>query len=571
MRYLALATDYDGTLAHNGRVSPDTLAAVKRLRESGRRVLLVTGRELEDLFRVFPEYGIFDRIVAENGALVFNPETREETLVGEAPPPALVERLRERGVQPLSVGRIIVATWEPNEQTVLDTVRELGLEHQVIFNKGAVMLLPPGVNKAAGLAVALTELRISPHNVAAIGDAENDHALLAACEAAVAVENALPILKERADWVTATDHGAGVVELIDRLLENDLADLEPRLTRHEISLGTDERGETVSLHAYGHRVLLCGTSGSGKSTLALSFLERICEQGYQFAVVDPEGDFPVMPHVLVVGDDEKAPEPEEVAAVLQSGENSVIANLLGLPLERRPLFLGPLLARLGEERAHSGRPHWIVVDEAHHMMPEGEVTLPEPVTHPPLGLLLLTVHPDRIAKVVLRTLDTLLVVGDAPGDAIATFAEAIGVPAPPFIGEPLPTGAALLWRPGISPQTLVLFEAEPPKSERHRHQRKYATGELGEDKSFYFRGPEDKLNLRAQNLALFLQVGDGVDDDTWLHHLSRGDFSRWLREAIKNDEVAAEIAAVEEDKSFDAAESRKKVREAIEKVYTLPA
>ena len=102
---------------------------------------------------------------------------------------------------------------------MLETIRDLGLELQVIFNKGAVMVLPAGVNKASGLVAALDELGLSPHNVVGVGDAENDHAFLAACECAVAVANALPTIKERADHVTAGEDGDGVRELIDALIE----------------------------------------------------------------------------------------------------------------------------------------------------------------------------------------------------------------------------------------------------------------------------------------------------------------------------------------------------------------
>ena len=111
-----------------------------------------------------------------------------------------------------------MATWEPHEAAVIETIRDMGLELQVIFNKGAVMILPSGVNKATGLHSALRRLQIAPDNVIGVGDAENDHALLAACGLAVAVSNALPSLKEKAHIVTVADHGDGVVELIDRVL-----------------------------------------------------------------------------------------------------------------------------------------------------------------------------------------------------------------------------------------------------------------------------------------------------------------------------------------------------------------
>jgi HAD superfamily hydrolase (TIGR01484 family) len=225
MRYLAFATDYDGTLAHHGVVDEPTLAAVDRVRASGRMVLMVTGRELDDLFKTFPHCDRFDRIVAENGALIYTPETQAVRVLTESPPERFITDLRRRGVTTLSVGRTIVATVEPYQFEMLDAIRELGMEWHVIFNKGAVMALPSGVTKATGLHAVLKELDIAHERVVGIGDAENDNAFLAACGCGVAVANALPSLKSRADWVTSADHGAGVAELIDRLLTDDLKGL----------------------------------------------------------------------------------------------------------------------------------------------------------------------------------------------------------------------------------------------------------------------------------------------------------------------------------------------------------
>jgi hydroxymethylpyrimidine pyrophosphatase-like HAD family hydrolase len=221
--FSALATDYDGTLAEDGKVSSRTLAALRRARAHGRTLVLVTGRELDELMQVFPDVDVFDVVVAENGALLYTPRPypRERPLAA-APPAELVRTLIARGVGPISCGRIIVATWEPHEQLVLETIRELGLELEVIFNKGAVMVLPTGVNKASGLRAALADLDISPEHVVGIGDAENDHSLLNACGLGVAVANAVPALKERADLVTADPRGSGVVELIERMLADDL-------------------------------------------------------------------------------------------------------------------------------------------------------------------------------------------------------------------------------------------------------------------------------------------------------------------------------------------------------------
>src|SRR6188768_3147354 len=161
MRYLVRGSDYDGTLALHGRVDERTVAALERFLATGRRLALVTGRELPELLEIFPQIDLFELVVAENGALLYWPATKQEKKLAEPPPERFVQLLKERGVPRISCGRVIVATWEPHEQTVLQTIRDLGLELQVIFNKGAVMILPASVNKATGLKAALKELGIS--------------------------------------------------------------------------------------------------------------------------------------------------------------------------------------------------------------------------------------------------------------------------------------------------------------------------------------------------------------------------------------------------------------------------
>lgn len=215
---VVLATDYDHTLADDGRVSPTTVAALDRWRAAGRRTLLVTGRHLPDLFCVFPEIERFEAVVAENGALLYDVGQNSTHLLGNAPPAALIARLRERGVEPLHVGQGNLGTHKPHAQTVRTALKELGLDWHVILNKNDVMILPPGINKAAGLRAALALLRADPAQTVGIGDAENDQHLFEVCAYNVAVANALPDLKSRADYVTRAESGAGVVELIDALL-----------------------------------------------------------------------------------------------------------------------------------------------------------------------------------------------------------------------------------------------------------------------------------------------------------------------------------------------------------------
>ncbi|HVZ70809.1 MAG TPA: HAD-IIB family hydrolase [Polyangia bacterium] len=565
-----LACDYDGTLAHDGRVAPETIEALRRLKGTGRRVVLVTGRRIEDLKEVFGEVGICDLVVAENGGLIYAPASQEVTALAEAPDARFVEALRARGVNDLAVGRAIVATWEPHAQAVLDAIRELGLELQVVFNKGAVMVLPSGVNKATGLAAALARLGLSPHNAVGVGDAENDHALLAACELGVAVANALPALRERADLLTLGDHGAGVAELCDRLCATDLAELGGTLQRHDLPLGSDvATGEEIHLPAFGAALLVAGTSGGGKSTAVTGLVEHLAERGYQHVIIDPEGDYGTYDRAVVIGDERRAPTVAEVVAALAKPETNVVVNLLGLSLELRPAFFAALLPPLLELRGRLGRPHWIVVDEAHHLMPGGT---PGDVPSDLGGFILVTVHPEHVARAAIAAVGHLLALGKTPHDVLREFAAAAGASAPDGDDEPLATGEALYWTRGSSaPPRHIRVAAS--RTERQRHARKYAEGDLGADKSFYFRGADGRLNLRAQNLGLFLQLGDGVDAATWLHHLRAGDYSRWALESIKDEELAAEIAAVERatNGTNDAAASRAAIRHVIEARYTAPA
>jgi hydroxymethylpyrimidine pyrophosphatase-like HAD family hydrolase len=216
MRYQALACDYDGTLAREGQIDAPTIAALQRFWAGGRRLILVTGRELPDLQSVCSRLDLFDRVVVENGALLYRPATREERAVGPPPSPLFLEQLRQRGVSPLSAGRVIVATSALHENTVREVVRDSGLDLEVILNKDSLMVLPAGINKASGLRIVLREMKLPPEVVVGIGDAENDQVFLAACGYSVAVANALPAVKQAVHLVTTGSDGAGVVELIDR-------------------------------------------------------------------------------------------------------------------------------------------------------------------------------------------------------------------------------------------------------------------------------------------------------------------------------------------------------------------
>lgn len=568
MRYLALASDYDGTLAHDGVVDESTIRTIERLKHSGRKFILVTGRELTDLQSVFPRLDLCDQVVAENGALLYNPATREKRVLAQGPPESFLENLRKRGVSNISVGDAIVATWHPFERHAIEAIRESGLELQIIFNKDAVMILPSGVNKMTGLCSALEVLKLSRHNVVGIGDAENDHAFLDGCECAVAVANAIDTLKREAHFITDGARGAGVAELAGKLIESDLSELAPKLRRAQILAGRSAEGD-VNLSAYGRNVLVCGESGSGKSTLVTGLIERLIEKKYQICLIDPEGDYENMPGCRTAGDEKRAPSIEHVKQVLEEPEVQVVVDLVAVSSADRPHYFASLVAEIQQLHLTTGRPHWVIIDEAHHILPSEWAPASAAMAEELCNLMLITVHPEHVSPVALRRCDTVFVVGREPRRMVEEFAKATQVDIPEVGADDLPRGEALLW--SLQERLVRRLKTAPSRHEHYRHRRKYAEGQLEEERVFHFRGPFNTQNLQAQNLNIFLQLADGIDAETWQFHLRRGDYSNWLRNAVKDVELADEVSNIEKDDSLSDRESRKRIQNAIRQKYTAPA
>lgn len=569
MRFQILACDYDGTIAKDGRVDELTLAELRRVPESGRTLALVTGRELVDLLRVFPEVSVFDWVVAENGGILYQPRTRQELPLAPPPSEALAKVLRDQGVTPLSLGRTIIATWEPHETTVLTAIRELGLELQVTFNKGAVMVLPASVNKRSGLEALLAKLCLSAHNCVGIGDAENDHAFLSRCEFSAAVSNALSSLKQSVDLVTTGSHGAGVRELINLLLESDLASPRLQPSRLRISLGTFEDGTSLEIPSVGTVGLIAGGSGSGKSSAASSLLEQLAANQYQVCIIDPEGDHESFPGAVVVGSVDQPPDLDQLLKILSQPNTHAVVNMLAWRTEDRTREFLRILSELQQMRATTGRPHWLAVDEAHHVLDRAFQPVMDTLPAELASMLFITARPDELHPSVIASSEFTLILGK---DALHTFdglRKDLDLPPLEGPGEQEGFDQALFWQRGSSRLRLVSLKRGAQALRRHR--RKYATGELGADKSFYFRGADGKLNLRVQNLVTFNQIGAGVDDDTWSFHLKRGDYSQWIRDALKDEPLASRVASVEMSRELSAEQSRERIRSLIEEEYTAPA
>jgi hydroxymethylpyrimidine pyrophosphatase-like HAD family hydrolase len=458
MRYHALAADYDGTLATEGVVDEPTVRALERFVASGRRLVLVTGRELDQLYEVFPAVTMFERVVAENGALLHPPATGVTRLLGTPPPPRFAEELRRRGVSPLSVGRCIVATLHPHEGVVLELIRELGLELQVIFNKGSVMILPAGVNKATGLASALDELALSRHNVVAVGDAENDHALLHCAEFGVAVANALPTLKQAADRTTHFPRGAGVTELVDDVIASDLETETRHLARHRIEIGAMADGAPVSLPSSGLRLVIAGSTTQECGRAVSALFASACMADFQICVIDHADVQPSYRGAVVLGTREHPPSAVELASALELPRTCVVLNVAAVPDRERAAFLDGLLIHVHELARRAGRPHFLVMDEAHEL----GVACARAFGSPDLAnVVVTTTRPDAIDPAIVARASACIAVGARGGEALHALAAKIGSDASlaTVAIEPAPADAssdALLWSPPEAPLAFTI-------------------------------------------------------------------------------------------------------------------
>jgi phosphoglycolate phosphatase (TIGR01487 family) len=564
MQYHVLAVDYDGTIATDGHVDDATVEALRSVKKSGRRLVLVTGRVMPSLLEAFSHLKLFDLVVAENGALVYDPTTEETTLLASPPPVEFMNTLSERGVPPLEIGHVIVATWTPHETVVFETIRDLALELQVIFNKGAVMVLPSSINKAAGLSAALERLGLSAHNAVGVGDAENDQAFLSSCSISAAVANALDTVKDQADWVLSKARGAGVTEVIEELLENDLERFHTRPDEGAL-LGDDLEDHEVRVPLVGSRILVTGDPAAGKSRFAISVLEQLMEEGYQACVVDPEGDYQGLKTAIVLGTRDQTPAVEEVIEVLSKPKESCVVSLFGTKKDEQPEVFNQLLRGLLEFRRKTGRPHWILIDEAHYPLP-GSWHHGEDINIEQLGgVMYITAFLDKLHPDVLQTATGVLALSENPARLFRAFCDAVGeapteVP-PPSDGQ---THQAALWRRGNTVPFWI--KRREPKGDHLRHQQTYLEGEMDEDMRFYFRGPKNELNLGAQNLRMFLEMGKGVDDETWLYHLKRGDYAKWFRDVIHDDELAAMITRLQNN-GAEPDESRQELTNFIAQKY----
>lgn len=217
MTHFTLATDFDGTIASQGTVNSSTIRALETWRARGNSLFLVTGRTMASLTATFDRIDLFDCVVAENGGVLHWPArgAQADSRLADPPSAAFVTALDEAGVVPLVRGHVLLATIDVHASTVVNLIEQHGLDLQLAFNKGALMLLPPGVTKESGLSAALEQLGLTWDHVIAVGDAENDLTMLRRAWRSVAVANALPSVRGVVDRVVPGTHGEGVAQAME--------------------------------------------------------------------------------------------------------------------------------------------------------------------------------------------------------------------------------------------------------------------------------------------------------------------------------------------------------------------
>ena len=520
--FRAVALDLDGTLAVGDRVSDETLAALDETR-SDRAVLLVTGRIRSDLDRVFPGLTAhFDAVVTENGAVLST--SKGSRLLYEPVDVEVDKVLADRGVS-AARGEVLLAIDGRDGAVASQVIADLGLDCQVVHNRGSAMILPAGVTKGAGLLAALDTLGLSLHNTIAVGDAENDLSLLRGVELGAAVADAVPSLADHADLALEHPNGAGVVALLRGPLLRGHRRLCPQ--RRWVSIGWFEDASPVKLPGSQSSVLVSGDTGSGKSYLAGLLAERWIDGGYSVLVIDPEGDhlgLTERANVHLVDATIHLPPPHELISMLGAGHASLVLDLSGLDVDAQLAYLGQLPDAVAAGRAARGVPHWVVYDEAHQRswLDDQKSSIAE------AGTCLVTWRPELLPSELARTVDFAINVS-----TIRSSPHRDGVNRPELRGTL------------VSADMTQPFHIGHRVSSHVRHGHKYAYTPLPVSRRFYFHGP--RASEAAATLDEFSRHLLSCNLDVLDYHLSRGDFSRWVSGTLADYRLATELSDIEHD------------------------
>jgi hydroxymethylpyrimidine pyrophosphatase-like HAD family hydrolase len=549
VKLAAIALDYDGTIAIDGVLDPGVREAIGAARQQGIAVILVTGRRLADLRRVAGDLGCFDVVVGENGAVLDFPASGRHVTSGRPPAQAFCDELKRRGVE-FVAGEVVIETDAASAGAALDAVRQLQQPLILAFNRGRLMVLPQGVAKSTGLRQALLALRLSIHNTVGIGDAENDHDLLDACEVGVAVAWGSAALRAVADEVIDGSGPPAVAAYIRHIVA------QPRLSaaqmgRRRLLLGHQHDGAPVSLAVRGRTVLIAGEPGTGKSWLAGLLCEQLILQGYGMCIIDPEGDYrslDALPGVITLGGEDPPPRARELVRALRHPDVSVIVDLSRMPHHSRTEYLRTLMPLLITLRRRTGLPHKILLDEAHYCLgASGSAQLIDPEL---AGYILVTYRISALDASIRMTSDAVVMVTRETDPYEAETLLRMCRPQPcttlsPAVFRDLGTNeAALLPGSEESRGHARRFQMAPRLTSHVRHRAKYLDMPVLDGQAFVFTDA-GRAGPRARTLKELMGLLAALPAPQIQAHLARHDFSQWLDKVFRDHGLGAHVRTLE--------------------------
>jgi hydroxymethylpyrimidine pyrophosphatase-like HAD family hydrolase len=548
MRFSVLALDYDGTIARDGALDPDVRQAITEARSRAIIVVLVTGRILSDLMRVAGDLHFVDAVVAENGAVLAFPNGQSR-LLGQSPPSVFVKELRRCGIE-FTAGQCVLETDAAFDQRILAVIRSLELPWVLLFNHGRLMVLPQAISKATGLHEALRTLRLSSHNAIAIGDGENDHDLLATCELGVAVSWGSQALQNIADEVIQGAGPSAVAGYIRQAVQN--MRLPPhRIGRRHLLLGTEENGSPLKLALRGRNLLITGDTGSGKSWATGLLCEQLILQGYCVWIIDPEGEYAglrSLPGVMVLGGKKTPPPMQDLVEAARYPDLSVVVDLSHLEHREKLNYLNSLLPTLASCRRSTGLPHRIVVDEAHYFLHDPSVA--ELLDLDLSAYILVTYRPSGLHSSLRSAIEGVIAKRLTDTDELRALIRMFGDKNDESewksaLKSLTANQAALL--PGIEEAEgkLKRFEMQPRMTSHIRHRTKYFDVPMPAADGFLFTRNGEPVAGPARTLKDFIWLLGNSSLEVLEGHVRRGDFSRWTKNILRDNRLAAIVSDVE--------------------------
>ena len=271
MTYRLIALDLDGTLLDSQlKIRPKTIDALQCARDQGVGVMIVTGRHHSAAYAYWHQLGLDLPTICCNGAYIYDfktgkalagdpfPSAEARTFLklarahpahlmiytdtamvyehGDAPLPEgmgnwaaqLPENLRPRLASVASFNELIdsqAVIWKflavPDSDAVMEsllsTANTQGF-YCVRSGGNRIDISRAGNSKGKRLAEFIEQRGLSPDQVIAFGDQDNDREMLQLAGLGVAMGNAHEDVRASADWVTGPNDGDGIGDALQRFV-----------------------------------------------------------------------------------------------------------------------------------------------------------------------------------------------------------------------------------------------------------------------------------------------------------------------------------------------------------------